>query len=279
VRAAAPGDVDAICAFLTRELAPRAPPAQWRRLFNLPWTTSPDYGHILEADGAVVGYAGAIVCERMLGGRREAICNLTSWCVAPAHRAGPVSLQLLTPYLRRTDWTITNLTPVIDTVPVFEKLGFITLDTAKQIFLPLTAPRSLSPAGAVLTDPDRIRDLLQPENRQLFDDHVPLGCGVTLVARGRDTAFLITKRRIKRKMPLSEVLYCSNPRLTVSMFERVKLAILRSQRSLALVADSRIFGDSAPRHVRYPLPSLFRSSRLTAGAIDSLYSELAVLPI
>ena len=85
----------------------------------------------------------------------------------------------------------------------------------------------------------------------------------------------------KRGLALSELLYCSAPHILVRHLERAKLAILRRQRSVALMADARLFPAGLPRGVRISRkdPALFRSSLLEPKELDNLYSELVLLPI
>ena len=57
----------------------------------------------------VVGTLLALYSERLVEGRLERFCNLTSWCVLPDYRSR--SISLLTALLRQHGYHFTVLTP------------------------------------------------------------------------------------------------------------------------------------------------------------------------
>jgi acetoacetyl-CoA synthetase len=142
-------------------------------------------------------------------------------------------------------------------------------------------------------DPAVVRARLTSQQRQIFDDHAPYDCLQLTVSDGPDHAFLVVKRRAHRlnagrlrglakvlpvRIPYSDVLHCSAPELLSRHLERVKLAILRRQRTAALVAEARLF-PARPRGVMLPLRSCYRSPLFAVGDFDRLYSEIVLLPI
>jgi acetoacetyl-CoA synthetase len=92
----------------------------------------------------------------------------------------------------------------------------------------------------------------------------------------------LTARRRRRvltvRIPYSDILYCSAPELLSRHLEPVKLAILRRQRTAALVAEARLF-PVQPRGILLPMPTCYRSRLPLADDLDRLYSELVLLPI
>ena len=74
------------------------------------------------------------------------------------------------------------------------------------------------------------------------------------------------------QIPYSDILYCSAPELLSRHLERVKLAILRRQRTAALVAETRLF-PVRPRGVLVPLRTCYLSPQLAAGDLDRLYRK------
>ena len=142
-------------------------------------------------------------------------------------------------------------------------------------------------------DPVAVRARLTSEQRQIFDDHAPHDCLQLTVSEGADHAFLVVKRRSHRlnggrlgglgkvlplRIPYSDILHCSAPELLSRHLERVKLAILRRQRTVALVAEARLFA-TRPRGVMLPLRTCYRSGLVAACELDRLYSEIVLLPI
>jgi acetoacetyl-CoA synthetase len=89
----------------------------------------------------------------------------------------------------------------------------------------------------------------------------------------------VVKRRKIRRFPVSDLLYCSAPSLLARHLERVKLAIIWRQRSVALTAEAGVFGALRPLGMVIRRPRLFRSSILQAHELDKLYSELILLPV
>lgn len=103
------------------------------------------------------------------------------------------------------------------------------------------------------------------------------------VSDGSDYAYLVVKRRSHRlaasrlgglagvlpvRIPYSDILHCSAPEPLSRHLERVKLAILRRQRTAALVAEARLL-PVRPRAVPGPMRTCYRSSLLAAGGVDS----------
>jgi len=86
------------------------------------------------------------------------------------------------------------------------------------------------------------------------------------------------RRVLPVRIPYSDILYCSAPALLSRHLERVKLAILRRQRTAALVAEARLF-PVRPRSMLVPMRPCYRSPLAAAGDLDSLYSEIVLLPI
>ena len=81
------------------------------------------------------------------------------------------------------------------------------------------------------------------------------------------------------QVPLSEVLFCSNPDLLRCHLERVKLGILWHDKSIALLGDQRFFGAKAPFGLRFEAPKYYRGGSLTPQQLDNLYTEIVLLPI
>jgi acetoacetyl-CoA synthetase len=80
------------------------------------------------------------------------------------------------------------------------------------------------------------------------------------------------------RIPYSDILHCSAPELLSRHLERVKLAILRRQRTAALVAETGLF-PVRPRGLMRSRRTCYRSPQLAAGELDRLYSEIVLLPI
>ena len=57
--------------------------SDWQRIFAYDWSKDESIvGYHLEEQGKVVGFLGGIFSKRLINGRMENLCNLTSWIVA-----------------------------------------------------------------------------------------------------------------------------------------------------------------------------------------------------
>ena len=253
----------------------------WRRLFDYEWLDKkPNLGFVLTLGDVIVGFLGVVYARRQIRGQSCVICNCTSWYILPKYRGwGPA---LLAAALCDQDICYTNLTPSPASARMFEAMGFKGLESQRIIFTPLLHVDTLRAPGAeIIFDLDGIRSLLNDDQRLIFDDHLAYECLHLALRDGAECAYLVVKRRTKRGLALSELLYCSAPHILVRHLERAKLAILRRQRTVALMADPRLFRAPLPRGVRIRRQNqaLFRSSLFEPEEIDNLYSELVLLPI
>lgn len=293
LRAMAPDDQESVCQFLAQAFGESGIKAtSWHRLFEHGWS---DYkrGFMLLDGDAVVGFIGAVVARRQFNGKVTLVCNVSSWSVHPSYRGW--GMALLAEALRDETLVYTAFTPAPISWSALLTQRFTPLET-HQIFMPplLQAETLFVPRPPVVSfDPVAVRAKLTSEQRQIFDDHAPHDCLQLTVSEGADHAFLVVKRRSHRfnggrlgglgkvlplRIPYSDILHCSAPELLSRHLERVKLAILRRQRTAALVAEARLFA-IRPRGVMLPLRTCYRSGLVAASDLDRLYSEIVLLPI
>ncbi|MGY4506332.1 acyl-coenzyme A synthetase/AMP-(fatty) acid ligase/acyl carrier protein [Bradyrhizobium sp. GM24.11] len=293
VRAVGPDDCEPVCRFL-EQIFPESgiKAASWRRLFEHGWSDR-GRGFVLLDGNAIVGFLGAIVARRQVNGEAAFVCNISSWSVHAKYRGW--GMALLAALLRDHSLTYTAFTPQPVSWAALLAQRFATLDSHRIVMLPLLhAETLLAPNRPVISfDPAAVRARLTSQQRQIFDDHAPYDCLQLTVSDGPDHAYLVVKRRAQRlnarrlggadkvlpvRLPYSDILHCSAPELLLRHLERVKLAILRRQRTTALVAEARLF-PVRPRGLMLPLRTCYRSSLLAVGDIDRLYSEIVLLPV
>lgn len=277
VRPVSSGDIEQLGLFLQRGFRHRFD--YWHRLFDYKWlNVKPDQGFVLTRGDDIVGFLGTIYSKRRVNGKTALTCNYTSLCIDSDYRSW--ALKLLATALPDEDVCCTNLSPIPSSARMFEVMGFKPLESRKIIFPPLLhVDTLLLPRPQIIFDREQIRSLLNDEQRVIFDDHAPYDCLYLVVHSGTEINYLIMKRRVRRGLAFSELLYCSSPDMLVRHFERTKLSILRTQRTLALEADARLFGKIRPRGIPIKQYALFRSSIFQPNEIDNLYSELVLLPI
>lgn len=293
VRAVGPDDCEPVCRFL-EQIFPESgiEAANWRPVFEHGWSDH-KRGFVLLDGSAIVGFLGAIVARRQVNGEAALVCNISSWSVHAKYRGW--GMALLAALLRDQSLTYTAFTPQPISWAALLAQHFTKLDSHRIVMPPLLHAETLwAPNRPVISfDPAAVRARLTSQQRQIFDDHAPYDCLQFTVSEGADHAFLVVKRRAHRlngrrlggrdkalpvRIPYSDILHCSEPELLLRHLERVKLAILRRQRTAALVAEARLFS-VRPRGVMLPLRTCYRSSLLAAGDIDRLYSEIVLLPV
>jgi acetoacetyl-CoA synthetase len=279
IRPVTPADIEPLCRFLHQGLT-RVPLPAWRRLFDYPWLDDkPDLGHLLTVGNEIVGFLGAIYASRKIRGKAGVVCNLTSWYVLPQYRGRAV--ELLDAAIRKENVTFTALTPEPAVAQMLEAMGFARLNKRRIELPPLLHVDTLRERGVLISfDPESVRRSLDDEQRLIFDDHARCNCLLLSATVGPEHAFLVVKRRPGRriKMAYSDILYCSNQTLLARHLERIKLAILRRQRTLRLVCDEELLPEQ-PRVRSFVTTYLYHSPLFTASELDKLYSEIVLLPV
>ena len=270
LRAVGPDDQQPVCRFLEetfREFGIKA--ATWRRLFDHHWSDH-GRGFVLLDGNAVVGFVGTIAARRQVNGKAALVCNVSSWAVHPKYRGW--GMALLAEVLRDESLTYTAFTPNPTAWAALLAQRFTPLDSHRIVMPPMLQAETLfGPNRPVINfDPVAVRERLTGQQRQIFDDHAPYDCLQLTVSDGSDHAYLVVKRRTHRlntsrlgglagvlpvRIPYSDILHCSAPELLSRHLERVKLAILRRQRTAALVAEARLF-PVRPRGVLRPAAHL-----------------------
>ncbi len=253
----------------------------WRGLFTYPWRASDDpLGFVLVDDGKIVGYLGAICSRRSIAGRLEKFCNITSWVTDKDHRQQ--AIMLLTPILKLSDYTITNQTPARHIHPLFTKLGFQELERKRVILFPFPEfNRLVSPSGfRATTDKNVIARILKEPDATIFKDHLPFRCGHLLIYNNETYAYALFTKTKGRKYHFSHVHYISNMPVFFANLNKVRFHLLRANRALFTMIDSRFVSDAKIPHsrvVEWASATLYKSATLKPGQIDNLYSELILL--
>jgi len=266
IRAVTPADEGQVCRLLDEGFRNTLP---WQRIFTHPWQPNSLPRGFVVADGAtIVGFIGLIGAMRTLNGKSGLVCNLTSWYVRKPYRGW--SNALLATATQFDEVTYTSLTPSKTSLRVLEAMGFAVL--GRNRYLPPFIHLATARHKPFLTfDPAIIRRLSQQQH--ILDDHAGCDCTPLLVMDDEEIGLVMAHRRVYRKrIPYSEVIYCSNPALLERHLERIKLALMRHQYTVGLVT-------MAHRGITLPNIPMYRSAQFTPGELDKLYSELALLPV
>jgi acetoacetyl-CoA synthetase len=279
VRPVSAADIPDLCRFLERSFAKSPiPVARWEALFAHTWsngTSNP--GFVLVCREELVGFVGTLYSSREINGKTGLVCNLTSWYVVPQYRGW--ALALIAAAVRDTTVTYTALTPSPITLQTLQNMGFSPLERRKIVLPPLMNLETLRhKRPAIELDAEVVRRSLSGSQRRLFDDHAAPECLQLTVEDSQGRAYIIVKRRRGKRVPLSEILYCSAPTVLARHLERVKFAILGRQRTLGLLVGEHLF-EPPPRGISRRAFSLYRSPIFKAAELDGLYSEFVLLPV
>lgn len=267
-------DVPEVGAFLHRALNQRLSPEQWSRSMVPPWVVdSPNHGFHLRADGDVVGAALAFYSERLIDGRSERVCNLGAWCVTDEHRSQ--GLRLVRALLGQRGYHFTDLSPSGNVVALNERLKFEHLDTSTVLVPNLPRP---SRGVRIVTDPERISQVLRGAQRKIFDDHRAAAASrhVVVEVDGEPVYVIFRKDRRKGLPVFATLLHVSEPDLMPRAWGRLAGHLLVRHGAAATLVEERVlrWRPSPGRDLARPRPKMFRSSALGADDIDYLYSEL-----
>jgi hypothetical protein len=269
-------DIAAVADFLRVNYRNRIP---WARSgLAGPWKVeAPNHGFMLRDGQRVVGTLLALYSQRLVAGRMERFCNLTSWCVLPDYRSR--SISLLTALLAQEGYHFTGLTPNEGVQEILAWLRFRFLDTSAAVVPNLPWP-TLPGRTRISADPDVIQRTLAGTELELYHDHAQaLAAHHLVLIRGQDSCYVMYREVRCHNVPAAIVLHVSNP----DLFHRAVIPLTRHllvrHRLVATLAELRII-ERKPHlsFKRHGWPKMYRSASLEPGQIDYIYSELACVP-
>jgi hypothetical protein len=168
----------------------------------------PRYGHLLEAEGRVVGVLLQIVAQRATPAGPMVRANMSSWCVDPEFRsyAHPLHARAIS----RREAVYLTVTAAPHTVPTLKAFGYRASSEGQAIFAPLLS-RADRRARVVDYAPGAPEaKLLSSEDTRLLADHAALGCIALIGVSGEEARALIFQRRsiLRGLIPCAHLVYC-----------------------------------------------------------------------
>jgi hypothetical protein len=270
-------DIPAVAKFLHANHDDQVP---WdRAMSSMPWKVeAPNHGFMLRDGQRVVGTQLAFYSNRLIAGRAERFCNLSSWYVLPDSRFH--SVRLLRAVLAQDGYHFTCLTPTEQVASINAQFKFRFLDTSAVLVPNLPWP---SPPGRtrISDDPDVIGRTLAGTELELYRDHAQaLAARHAVLVRGQESCYVMYReQRFKGVLPYAAILHVSNPRLFHHAIVPLTRYLLVRHRLLATLAELRFIGHRPPLSRTVTLsPKMYRSDSLEPSQIDYLYSELECLP-
>lgn len=271
-------DLPAFCQFLTDHLSSARSAEQWAQAFRQNWgVAKPNNGFLIRDQGRIVGGIGAIYAERMIRGRPEQFCNITSWCVLEAYRAQ--SMRLAMAVVSQPGFHFTDLTPTEVVSKTLQFLKFKPMNERHAVWPNIPWPFSRFRGVRVIIEPDDIEEVLATVDAKVFRDHRHLPW-LRHAAVGRPGAYchVVWKPNRLKGVPGAMVLAFSDAELFLRYRHAIGAHLLR-QGCLYTRVESRLLP-------RLPMLSLeltgfrnkvFRSDTLAENDISNLYSEIVGL--
>jgi len=253
-------DLEAVADLLTRGFPLRARKYWTTGLNNLRARPSPNgcpqFGYLLEAEGAVVGAILLIFTQSGTGEAAAIRCNVSSWYVDPDYRAH--GALMVSQALKLKHVTYVNISAADHTLPMLKAQGYTRYSQGQFVALPALA-RGVRGLRARAFSSERDRDL--PEF-DLLRAHAEAGCRVLVCEEeaGR-TPFVFARRRIAyAPFGVLQLVWCRD----TGGFVRCAGALgrrLLGDGVLAVLCDAeapvpglvgRFFADKAPRFFKGP---------------------------
>ena len=269
------------CRFLNKNLSQERSAEDWAEAFRQDWgVEKPNNGFLIRVDGQIVGGIGAIYAQRLINGKPEKFCNITSWCVLDQYRSQ--SMRLAIAVTSQPGFHFTDLTPTEVVSKTLQFLKFKPMNERQAVFPNFPWPFSLLAGVHVITDPDEIEQVLSSEERKAYMDHGHLSW-LNHLAVGRPGAFchVVYKRTQLKGVPGAFVLATSDPR----RFLRHRFAL----GSHLLLRHGLFFTRIESRLLpKVPRPGIelsgyrnkvFRSDTLSEADISNLYTEIVALDL
>ena len=283
VRAAGPGDAEAICSLLHNKMNSRIPIDRWRRLMNYNWLKDkPDYGRVVESDGAILGYCGMVYADRLVGDanqlRSERIVSMSSWYLDKSLRGKGLGRDMLISSISDPSLTYATLTNSKKPLGIVEALGFQVLEDHRYIWR-----KSGQAVSGVLIIDDllTIRERITSNQQQLIDDMQGYALTPMVIELDRQQALLFFSIKQKDADVLwYDLMYASDYELFVSCAQALADQLLPHSPAV-LAADGRFVKDPPPdiSRERLPVARYYVSNRVVPHVIDHLYSELQLLDL
>lgn len=269
------------CRFLNINLSNQRSADEWANAFRQDWgIEKPNNGFMLRDNGQIVGGIGAIYAQRLIHGKAELFCNITSWCVLDQYRSQ--SMRLAIALTSQQGFNFTDLTPTEVVSKTLQFLKFKPMNERQAVWPNLPWPFSLLSGVRVVHDPDAIEQSLSPEDAGPWRDHRHLPwLNHLAVGRPGDFCHVVYKKTYLKGLPGAFVLGFSNPEQFVKYRFDLGNSLLFNSGLIFTRVESRLLA-------RVPRPSIeltgfrnkvFRSENLTEADMSNLYTEIVALDL
>ena len=274
-------DLTDFCQFLVENLSQQRTAEEWATAFLQDWgVEKPNNGFLLRDDNQIVGGIGAIYAERLIRGKPERFCNITSWCVLDRYRAQ--SMRLAIALTSQPGFHFTDLTPTEVVSKTLQFLKFKPMNERQAIWPNPPWPFSLLAGVRVITDSNTLEQVLSPEDARVYQDHRHLSwLNHLAVGRTGDFCHVVYKRTHLKGLPGAFILGFSKPERLIKYRFALGNYLLFKKGLVFTKVESRLL-------TRMPKPiieltgfrnKVFRSDTLTEADISNLYTEIVALDL
>jgi hypothetical protein len=274
-------DLTDFCQFLVENLSRQRTADEWARAFLQEWgVEKPNNGFLLRDDNQIVGGIGAIYAERLIRGKPERFCNITSWCVLDRYRSQ--SMRLAIALTSQPGFHFTDLTPTEVVSKMLQFLKFKPMNERQAVWPNPPWPFSLLAGVRVITESDTIEQALSPEDARVYLEHKHLPwLNHLAVGWPGNYCHVVYKRTRIKGLPGAFILGFSNPGQLIKYRFAVGNHLLFKKGLVFTKVESRLLA-------RVPITStelsgfrnkVFRSDTLTEADISNLYTEIVALDI
>jgi hypothetical protein len=269
------------CRFLTRNLSNARSAEEWAGAFLQHWgVEKPNNGFMLRDDEQIVGGIGAIYSQRLIRGKPERFCNITSWCVLDKYRSQ--SMRLAMAVTSQPDFHFTDLTPTEVVSKTLQFLKFKPMNERHVVCPNLPWPFPHLAGVRIVKDSNAIEQVLSPEDARVYRDHKHLlWLNHLAVGRTGDFCHVIYKKNHLKGLPGAFVLGFSDAGQFLKYHYALGSHLLFREGLLYTRVESRLLP-------RVPGPGIelagfrnkvFRSDSLAEADISNLYTEIVALDL
>ncbi len=248
------------------------------RLARLPRVDDhPQYGRLLEANGAVVGVMLQLFSAR--DGTQAPRCNLSSWFVDPDFRSYAHALHARA--IARREIVYLNISAAPHTVPALTALGYRRYTEGQFLFAPLLSRGAAKARVVAFAEDAAEASALSSNDRRLLADHAAFGCVALIgVNDGAATPLVFEKRTIWREaIPCLHVIYCRDPGELATFSGALGRYFARRGRFVCVLDANGPVAGLAGRFFAGREPRYFKGAKGASAppAFDLAYTELVVL--
>jgi hypothetical protein len=274
-------DLTDFCQFLVENLSQQRTADEWARAFLQEWgVEKPNNGFLLRDDGQIVGGIGAIYAERLIRGKPERFCNITSWCVLDRYRSQ--SMRLAITLTSQPGFHFTDLTPTEVVSKMLQFLNFKPMNERQAVWPNPPWPFSLLAGVRVITEPDTIEQVLSPEDAKVYLEHKHLPW-LNHLAVGRPGNFchVVYKKSHLKGLPGAFILSFSKPGQLIKYRFALGNHLLFKKGLVFAKVESRLLTRVPKSGIELTgfRNKVFRSDTLSETDISNLYTEIVALNI